>query len=240
MKDTLSSCSDLDKQEIQQLQKQAKNLKEISLSKLHALPNTISTSSSSKPNQRFWKGTNKETTSRDDSNSDFRVDQNFKHYTQMEPQTFNEIIIQNMDSIEQCIMERARHEQELQNRLKRKTTQWDCIDQRERMIQSLRIHNNTIYVESSRSMNECNEKSTYRDDTDIRPSYDTELMAEVPYTIEYNMFAVDTQHYEQPEYSINICVVEKVDSMSFLIYTDLCDNGNSEMTKMHVECVIEA
>ncbi|GJS78239.1 putative reverse transcriptase domain-containing protein [Tanacetum coccineum] len=45
--------------------------------------------------------------------------ENFKDYTQMEAQTFKEIIIQNMDSIEQCIVERARHEQEIQNRLKR-------------------------------------------------------------------------------------------------------------------------
>ncbi|GJX59780.1 hypothetical protein Tco_0291170 [Tanacetum coccineum] len=37
----------------------------------------------------------------------------------MEPQTFKEEIIQNIDSIKQCIVERARHEQEIQNRLKR-------------------------------------------------------------------------------------------------------------------------
>ncbi|GJS01314.1 hypothetical protein Tco_0317822 [Tanacetum coccineum] len=37
----------------------------------------------------------------------------------MEPQTFKEAIIQKMDSIEQCIVERAHHEQELHNRLKR-------------------------------------------------------------------------------------------------------------------------
>ncbi|GJV22481.1 hypothetical protein Tco_1371501 [Tanacetum coccineum] len=88
---------------------------------------------------------NKETLHEKDSNSDLRVikvqfDQfihskvlepsnynsydletrrDFKHYTQMEPQTFKEAIIQNIDSIEQCIVERARHEQEIQNRLKR-------------------------------------------------------------------------------------------------------------------------
>ncbi|GKC17108.1 hypothetical protein Tco_1013890, partial [Tanacetum coccineum] len=37
----------------------------------------------------------------------------------MEAQSFNNLIIRHMESIEQCIVERARHEQELQNRLKR-------------------------------------------------------------------------------------------------------------------------
>ncbi|GJX57160.1 hypothetical protein Tco_0287057 [Tanacetum coccineum] len=39
-KDTLSSCSYLDEQEIQQLQMQAKNLKRISMNKLNALKTT--------------------------------------------------------------------------------------------------------------------------------------------------------------------------------------------------------
>nr|GEY18764.1 hypothetical protein [Tanacetum cinerariifolium] len=43
----------------------------------------------------------------------------FKEYTQIEPQTFTDVIIQNMDSIEQCIVEIKSHEQELQNGLKR-------------------------------------------------------------------------------------------------------------------------
>ncbi|GJU09429.1 hypothetical protein Tco_1131825 [Tanacetum coccineum] len=46
-KDTLSSCSDLDEQEIQQLQKQAKILKENSLNKFNALKTTIQHLSSS-------------------------------------------------------------------------------------------------------------------------------------------------------------------------------------------------
>ncbi|GJT05896.1 hypothetical protein Tco_0840358 [Tanacetum coccineum] len=46
-KDTLSSCLDLDEQEIQQLQKQANILKENSLNKLNALKTTIQHLSSS-------------------------------------------------------------------------------------------------------------------------------------------------------------------------------------------------
>nr|GEX12638.1 hypothetical protein [Tanacetum cinerariifolium] len=40
MKDTLSSCLDSEEQEIQQLQMQARNLKEISMNKLNALKTT--------------------------------------------------------------------------------------------------------------------------------------------------------------------------------------------------------
>ncbi|GJX49038.1 hypothetical protein Tco_0275883 [Tanacetum coccineum] len=43
---------------------------------------------------------------------------------------------------------------------------------------------NTSGNESSRSINECNDKSTSRDDTDIRPSYDTEPMVENDQNVE--------------------------------------------------------
>ncbi|GJU67158.1 hypothetical protein Tco_1253417 [Tanacetum coccineum] len=88
---------------------------------------------------------NKETLHEKDSNSDLRVikvqsdkfihskvlkpsnynsydletRRDFKEYTHMEAQTFKETIIQTMNSIEQYIVERARHEQELHNGLKR-------------------------------------------------------------------------------------------------------------------------
>ncbi|GKA95683.1 hypothetical protein Tco_0817778 [Tanacetum coccineum] len=246
-KDTLSSCSDLYEQEIQQLQKQAKILKENSLNKLNALKTTIQHLSSSnslmyytfrdafhrlfEADERTFRSVlsrniqnlerqlNKETLHEKDSNSDLRMikvqfdkfihskvlepsnynsydletRRDFKEYTQIEAQTFKETIIQHMNSIEQCIVERARHEQELQNGLKR-------------------------------SRNECNDKSTSGDDTDIRPSYDTELMVEVPYTAEYNVFVVDTQHSEQPECIINTCVVEKADSNVTPDSPDMRDN----------------
>nr|GFB49076.1 hypothetical protein [Tanacetum cinerariifolium] len=52
---------------------------------------------------------------------DLETRRDFKEYTQMEAQTFKETIIQNMNSIEQCIVERENHEQVLQNGLKRLT-----------------------------------------------------------------------------------------------------------------------
>ncbi|GKA26374.1 hypothetical protein Tco_0712483, partial [Tanacetum coccineum] len=76
--------------------------------------------------------------------------------------------------------------------------------------QGLENQSNTSGDKSSRSRNECYDKSTSGDDTDIRPSYDTTRIVEVPYTAEYNVFVVDTQHSKQPECIINTCIVEKV------------------------------
>ncbi|GJV27101.1 hypothetical protein Tco_1383549 [Tanacetum coccineum] len=145
----------------------------------------------------------------------------------MEAQTFKETIIQHMNSIEQCIVERASHEQELQNGLKklneRKLQIQKCKVQEVKALdaslgdkdcsrivsdkgndQGLENQSNTYGDESSRLRNECNDKRTSGDDMDIRPSYDTKPMVEVPYTTEYNVFAVDKQHSEQPD-SLDMC-----------------------------------
>ncbi|GJY63230.1 hypothetical protein Tco_0464690 [Tanacetum coccineum] len=90
--------------------------------------------------------------------------------------------------------------------------------------QGLENQSNIFRDESNMSRNECNDKSTFRDGTEIRSSYDIEPMVEVPYTAKYNVFAVDTQHFEQPESINNTCVVEKVDSNVIPDSLDMCDN----------------
>nr|GEY26454.1 hypothetical protein [Tanacetum cinerariifolium] len=152
-----------------------------------------------------------------------------------------------MNSIEQCIVERASHEQELQNGLKKlnerklqiqkfkvqkvkasdvSSGHKDCstIVSDKGNDQSLENQSNTSGDESRKSRNECNDKSSSGDDTNIRPSNETEPMVEVPYTVEYNVFVVDTQHSEKPERIINTCVVEKVDSNVIFDSPDMCDN----------------
>ncbi|GJR09066.1 hypothetical protein Tco_0791718 [Tanacetum coccineum] len=97
---------------------------------------------------------------------------------------------------------RTRHEEEIQNRLKRlnerKLHIQECKVQKVKATdaslgdtdnsgivsdkgnnQSLENQSNTSGNESSRSRNECNDKSTSGDDTYIRPSYDTESMVEI-------------------------------------------------------------
>ncbi|GKF15807.1 hypothetical protein Tco_0057269 [Tanacetum coccineum] len=152
-----------------------------------------------------------------------------------------------MNSIEQCIFERARHEQENHNRLIR-------LNERKLQIQECKVQevkasdaslgdkessgfvsekvnkhcsenqSNTSGNTSDRTRNECNERNTFRDDTDIRPSYDTEPMVEVPYTAEYNVFAVETQHSEQPENMNDTSLMKKVDSNTTPDSSDLCNN----------------
>ncbi|GJV35622.1 hypothetical protein Tco_1408099 [Tanacetum coccineum] len=90
--------------------------------------------------------------------------------------------------------------------------------------QGLENQSNTYGDESSRSRNECNDKCTFGDDTDIRPSYDTKPIVEVLYTTKYNVFAVDTQHMEQPECIINTRVVKNVDSNVTPDSPNMCDN----------------
>nr|GEV22292.1 hypothetical protein [Tanacetum cinerariifolium] len=150
-KDTLSSCSDPDEQEIQQLQKQENILKENSMNKFNALKTTTQWLERtfkyelSQNMNNLKKQLNNEILHEKDSKSalsvikvqfdkfihsemlkSFNYDSNvrearqdFKDYTQIEAQSFKDLIIQHMESIKQCIVERAHHEQEIRNRLKR-------------------------------------------------------------------------------------------------------------------------
>ncbi|GJZ02337.1 hypothetical protein Tco_0520298 [Tanacetum coccineum] len=262
-KDTLSSCSDLDEQEIQQLQKQAKNLKEISIHKLNALKittqrlerhtfthsllfersfsrlfsNDVKTFKYelSQNMNNLEKQLNNEILHEKDSKSALSVikvqfdkfihsemlkssnydsnareaRQDFKDYTQIEAQSFKDLIIQHMESTEQFIVERARHEQEIHNRFKR-------LNERKLQIQECMVQEVKASDASSRDK-DCNRIVSDKGN-------DQEPIVEVPYTAEYNVFAVDTQHSEQPECIINTCVVEKVDSNVIPDSPDICDN----------------
>ncbi|GJX65909.1 hypothetical protein Tco_0300252 [Tanacetum coccineum] len=53
---------------------------------------------------------------------------------------------------------------------------------------------------------------------------DTEPLKQVQYDAEYNVFANERQHSEQPESISNTCVVEKVDSNVIPDSPDMCDN----------------
>ncbi|GKB58488.1 hypothetical protein Tco_0914674 [Tanacetum coccineum] len=168
----------------------------------------------------------------------------FLQYTQLAIPKFRDTLIQHMESVKKSIDERALHKREYDTRVNERQLQiQECKVQEvkasdacsgdndcSRIVsdkgndQGLENQSNTSGDESSRSRNECNDKSTSRDDTDIRPSYDTEPMVEVPYTAEYNVFAVDTQHSEQPESISHTCVVEKGDSNVIPDSPDMCDN----------------
>ncbi|GJT65802.1 integrase, catalytic region, zinc finger, CCHC-type containing protein [Tanacetum coccineum] len=68
--------------------------------------------------------------------------QDFNAYTTMEAQTFKETIIQNMDSIAKCMVERASHEQELKMTLKK-------LSERQLQIQQCKVQEVQSSVTSS-------------------------------------------------------------------------------------------
>nr|GEV52248.1 hypothetical protein [Tanacetum cinerariifolium]GEV61994.1 hypothetical protein [Tanacetum cinerariifolium] len=237
MKDTLSSCSDLVEQEIQQLQKQAKILKENSLNKLNALQTTIQHLLSS--NYSMY--------------CEFR--DGFHRLFKADERTFKSVLSRNMHNLERKLNKETLHEKDsnsdlkIQNKLKRlnernlqiqkckvqkvKATNASLGDTNRIGIvsdkgnnQSLKNQSNTSRNESSRSRNERNDKSTSGDDTDIRPSYDTEPMVEVPYTVEDNVFAIENQHSEQPESINDTHVMEKDDRNVIPDSPNMCDNDN--------------
>nr|GEW11290.1 hypothetical protein [Tanacetum cinerariifolium] len=223
-KDSLSSCFNSEEQEIQQLQKQAKTSKETSLNKLNALQSTIQHLSSS--NYSMY--------------NKFR--DVFQRLFEADERTFKSVLSRNMHNLERKLHKETLHEKDSNSDLCMIKTQMckvqevqasnassgdkDCsrIVSDKRNDQGLENQSNTSGDESRRSRNECNDKSTSGDDTDSRPSYDTEPMVEVPYTAEYNVFVVDTQHSEQPECINNTCVVETDDSNVIPESLDMCDN----------------
>ncbi|GKD06548.1 hypothetical protein Tco_1181522 [Tanacetum coccineum] len=64
---------------------------------------------------------------------------------------------------------------------------------------------------------------------------DTEPLEHVQYNAEYNVFANERQHSEQPESISNTCVVEKVDSNVIPDSPDMCDN-DIQTDQNAIEC----
>ncbi|GKB03738.1 hypothetical protein Tco_0831881, partial [Tanacetum coccineum] len=56
------------------------------------------------------------------------------------------------------------------------------------------------------------------------PTYDDEPLEKVHTDDDYNVFATERQHFEQPESINDTYIVEKVDSNVFPHSSDMCDN----------------
>ncbi|GKB02188.1 hypothetical protein Tco_0830277 [Tanacetum coccineum] len=161
-KDT-SSCSDSEEQEMQRIQKQANKYNNFKSTLFHNMDN-------------LEKKLNKEILHEKDFNRHIR--KTFQEYTRIEAQSYKDLIIQYMESIEECIDERALHAQEIQKRLKRFQIQ-ECKVQEVKALDtsSGNTYNSGIVLdkgnanmlenESSRSGNECSERSNSGNDKDI-------------------------------------------------------------------------
>ncbi|GJT48727.1 hypothetical protein Tco_0974884 [Tanacetum coccineum] len=129
----------------------------------------------------------------------------FQAYTGMKPQDFKERILKDFDFIQKYMIESILNDKAIKQRMNAQRLQKqgevdmdNALDASPVLTESSGIdfgkkndcsktgndqisenQSSTSRNKSSRSRNECNEKSTSGDDTDIRPSYDTEPMDEV-------------------------------------------------------------
>ncbi|GJY55096.1 hypothetical protein Tco_0446760, partial [Tanacetum coccineum] len=272
-KNTSSSGSVLEEPEIQKLQMQAKILKENSLNKLNALKSTtqLLDRQSTLYQQAFAQlfGDSVRTfnvikraikgqfehfihskmfeLSKYNTNAR-EILQDFNAYTTMEAQTFKETIIQNMNSIEQCIIERASHEQELKMTLKK-------LSERQLQIQQCKVQE----VQSSVTSSGDETSSRIVSDEEIEKkkleahygfmakiqevlpaessSIDTPL-EQVQNHDESNVFANERRHSEQPESINDTYVLEKDDSNVTPDSSNICNNDN-QVDQNAAECVDE-
>ncbi|GJX53571.1 hypothetical protein Tco_0281940 [Tanacetum coccineum] len=180
--------------------------------------------------------------------SDREVKEIFRDYTKMTAQTFKETIIQNMNSIEQCIIERASHEQELKMTLKK-------LSERQLQIQQCKVQE----VQSSVTSSGDETSSGIVSDEEIEKkeleahygfmakiqevlpaessSIDTPL-EQVQNHDESNVFANERRHSEQPESINDTYVLEKDDSNVTPDSSNICNNDN-QVDQNAAECVDE-
>ncbi|GJS17333.1 hypothetical protein Tco_0411805 [Tanacetum coccineum] len=119
-KDTLSSCSYSDEQDMQQMLKQAKILKGSCLNGLSALKSNFTR----KLEQGITKKVNLKVCVRKPPSLDgLYARKDFHAYTSMEPQLFKETILKNFDFIEDYMLKTIIHAQTIQKRLDDKKLQ---------------------------------------------------------------------------------------------------------------------
>ncbi|GKA15223.1 hypothetical protein Tco_0694970 [Tanacetum coccineum] len=237
MKDNISSCSDSEEQEMQQMQKKANILKENFLNKFNALQSTTQRlERETFPNCLLFQQAFLSLFSNDARTFTFEL---FHSMNNLEKKLDKETIHEKNSKLKR-LNERKLHIQECKNQEVKAAdasfgdkdsngfyqTKGNANSSENDCSKTAEKQSSTSSNESSRSGNKCRERSNSGDDTDLRPSYDTEPMAEVPSNAEYNVFTVETQHTEQPESINDTNVVQKVDSNVIPDSSGMCDNDN--------------
>ncbi|GJR89799.1 hypothetical protein Tco_0213810 [Tanacetum coccineum] len=180
--------------------------------------------------------------------SDREVRENFRDYTTMTAETFKETIIQNMNSIEQCIIERASHEQELKMTLKR-------LSERQLQIQQCKVQEVQSSVTSSgdeTSSGIVSDEEIDKHKLEAHYSYmaknqevspeesssTSQPLEQVQNHDENDVFANVRRHSEQPESINDTYVLEKDDSNVIPDSSNICTNDN-QVDQNAAECVDE-
>ncbi|GJU82386.1 hypothetical protein Tco_1284751, partial [Tanacetum coccineum] len=180
--------------------------------------------------------------------SDREVIETFREYTKMTAQTFKETIIQNMNSIEQCIVERASHEQELKMTLKQ-------LSERQLQIQQCKVQEVQSSVTSSgdeTSSRIVSDEEIDKQKLEAHYSYMAKIqevspeessstsqpLEQVQNHDENDVFANVRRHSEQPESINDTYVLEKDDSNVIPDSSNICTNDN-QVDQNAAECVDE-
>ncbi|GJZ66673.1 hypothetical protein Tco_0623369 [Tanacetum coccineum] len=180
--------------------------------------------------------------------SDQEVKEIFRDYTKMTAQTFKETIIQNMNSIEQCIIERASHEQELKMTLKK-------LSERQLQIQQCKVQEVQSSVTSSgdeTSSGIVSDEEIDKQKLEAHYSYMAKIqevspeessstsqpLEQVQNHDENDVFANVRRHSEQPESINDTYVLEKDDSNVIPDSSNICTNDN-QVDQNAAECVDE-
>ncbi|GKB85241.1 hypothetical protein Tco_0957513, partial [Tanacetum coccineum] len=168
--------------------------------------------------------------------SDREVKEIFRDYTKMTAETFKETIIQNMNSIEQCIIERASHEQELKMTLKK-------LSERQLQIQQCKVQEVQSSVTSSgdeTSSGIVSDEEIDKQKLEAHYSYMAKIqevspeessstsqpLEQVQNHDENDVFANVRRHSEQPESINDTYVLEKDDSNVIPDSSNICTNDN--------------
>nr|GEU71991.1 hypothetical protein [Tanacetum cinerariifolium] len=198
---TLSSCSNSEAQQMQQIQDKDKKSCMESFRQLHSHLKRLS--------QNDLQGSRTEsgfkcafTTLSGQDIETFTGTIYFIQYTQQAIPEFCDTLIQHLESIKKSIDERAQHKREYDRWVNERHMQIT----EEKIDTSKALDVSSVDTESSKTKSKEHDTSSSfgndaHDDANIRPIYDEEPMAEVQTTAEINVFAIGQQHTEQPEFN---------------------------------------
>ncbi|GKF71153.1 hypothetical protein Tco_0207267, partial [Tanacetum coccineum] len=101
-----------------------------------------------------------------------------------------------MGNVKKSVAERTRHQRQYERRVNKRHMQM----QESKIDTGKAVDNGLVVIKSNGTESEVQDDSSMSgNDTDIRPIYDEEPMAQVQLTAECNIFAIGQQHTEQPE-----------------------------------------
>ncbi|GJS41905.1 hypothetical protein Tco_0566948 [Tanacetum coccineum] len=163
----------------------------------------------------------------------------FLEYTRLDIPEFRDTLIQNMDYVKKSIEKRALHKMEYDSRVNERLTQTteEKVDSSKALDASLVIIESNGTESQKQDISSRSGNDAHVNDADIRPIYNEEPMAEVQTTAEINVFAIEQQHTEQPEFNNEGAVDQNTEQChdTFHLPAKLTDNQTTELSNQSLE-----